>query len=116
MPKRNDRPVVRERPSKKRPQGHGPLVAALAIVSSATSALLLLFLRGPGALLLALRRDAVEVFLAQIRHVHPGVRHLVDRAIAVPDPLPRIRIVLVGRRVVVPRGDHDDSALWEDRR
>ena len=54
--------------------------------------------------------------VGQVDDVHPGVRHFVDGAIAVADPLIRIGIVGVVLRVVVPRADLDHRALREHRR
>ena len=77
--------------------------------------LLLLLLLG-----LTLRLDAVGHALAelgdtllvlsirQVVDVHPGVRHLVDGAVAVADPLFGVGVVLVRLGVVVPGGDVDD--------
>src|SRR5881394_2166521 len=57
-------------------------------------------LHGGGALLLL----GLEVLVVVIRDVQPRVAHLVDGAVAVADPLIRIRVRLVRLRVVVPRG------------
>ena len=58
----------------------------------------------------------LEVLVGHVGDVDPRVRHLVHGAVAVADPLRRIRVRLVGRRVVVPRGDADDGALRQQRR
>src|SRR5262245_57021241 len=53
--------------------------------------------------------------VAQVIDVHPRMRHLVHRAIAVADPLIGIGIVLVGSRVVVVGGNVDHRSLGERR-
>src|SRR5262245_29160312 len=53
--------------------------------------------------------------IAQVIDIHPRMRHLVDSAIAVADPLIGIGIVLVGSRVVVVGGDVDHRSLRERR-
>ena len=55
------------------------------------------------------------IFFADVGDVHPGVRHLIDGAIAPADPLIGIRIVLVVGGVVVPRDRVDDGALGQHR-
>src|SRR5579884_3989201 len=55
------------------------------------------------------------VIFGNIRHVDPGVRHLVDGAVAIADPLVGVGIVGVCRRVVVPGGDMDDGAFGQYR-
>src|SRR5580658_6532669 len=55
------------------------------------------------------------VLVADVGDVHPRVTHLVDRAIAKANPLVRIRVELVGGRIVVPGSDVNDGALREHR-
>jgi hypothetical protein len=62
----------------------------------------LLLLCVPG---LTLRLFGGEILVAHVDDVDPGVRHFVDGAIAPADPLVRIGIALLRRRVVVPRRD-----------
>ena len=56
------------------------------------------------------------VGVVHVGDVHPGVRHLVDRAIAVAHPHVGIGVGAVGRGVVVPPGDLQDGALGQQRR
>jgi hypothetical protein len=49
------------------------------------------------------RRPQAIFVVADVRHVHPRMPHFVDGAVAKTNPLVRIRIVLVGAGVVVPR-------------
>src|SRR5258706_2386777 len=78
------------------------------------SSLLLLILSA--GRLLVLVQPLLIFSVADVNHVHPGVRHLIDGAVAVADPLIRIGVVLVGFRVVVESRDVDDRALRERRR
>src|SRR4029450_12728032 len=43
------------------------------------------------------------VLLVDVEEADPGEAHLVDRPLPVADPVARVRVVLVCRRVVVPR-------------
>src|SRR5258706_4668402 len=63
----------------------------------------------------ALRDEPIELLLIEVGHIHPGVRHLVHRAIAPADPLSRIRVVRIPRGVVVPRCEDDHRALRQER-
>ncbi len=78
--------------------------------------LLLLLLSVAGRLRRALLKELFVFLVGEIHAVHPGVRHLVDCAIAVTHPLVRIRVVLVRLRVVVEGGHVDDRSLREHRR
>src|SRR5438552_1740537 len=63
------------------------------------------------------RLDSLLIIgFVDIEEAHPREAHLVDRALAVAHPIPRIGVVLVGRGVVVPRGDVDDRSRRQDRR
>src|SRR5439155_3724856 len=53
-------------------------------------------------------RALLVLRVVDVEDTHPREAHLVDRALAVADPVARVRVVLVRRRVVVPRGDVDD--------
>src|SRR5438034_1540327 len=67
--------------------------------------------------LLRSRRDALLVIrLLDVEETHPREAHLVDRPLAVADPVARVRVVLVRRGVVVPRGDMDDRPRGQNRR
>src|SRR5688500_4402144 len=69
---------------------------------------LLLLRRGRRRQRLATLFDGGAVVgVVHVGHVDPGVRHLVDGAVAVADPHVRIGVGLLGRGVVVPRGDLD---------
>src|SRR6188474_1800356 len=54
--------------------------------------------------------------VVDVEQADPRKAHLVDSALAVADPVPRVRVVLVGGGVVVPRGDVDDRPRRENRR
>src|SRR6185503_19508556 len=69
-----------------------------------------------GDLRLACRDFLLVVLVAHVGDVDPGVRHLIDGAIAPADPLIRIGVVLVAGGVVVPRGDAEHGAPREERR
>src|SRR5690349_39736 len=57
------------------------------------------------------RVDALLVIrFVDVEQAHPREAHLVDRPLAVADPVARVGVVLVRRRVVVPRGDVDDRS------
>src|SRR5581483_3168278 len=56
------------------------------------------------------------LFVAHRIERQPVARHVVGRAIAEADPVPRIRVVFVGRRIVVPRDDVHDRARRQQRR
>src|SRR5437867_3698282 len=58
--------------------------------SAARIHLLIGFLPGRGALL--------ELGVVYVEEAHPRKAHLVDRALAVADPVARVRVVLVRRR------------------
>src|SRR3954470_514895 len=63
------------------------------------------------------RLDALLVFpFVDVIETHPREAHFVDGPLTVADPVARIRVVLVGRRVVVPRGDMDDRPGRQDWR
>src|SRR5215204_6233783 len=88
-----------------------PAYAARA--TSATAAnVVFLFIR--------LRLSRVEPLfvlrIVDVEQADPGEAHLVDRALAVANPVARVRVVLVGRRVVVPRGHVDDRSRRQNRR
>src|SRR3954453_8696575 len=90
-------------PKKKRERSrrHAPFVVG----RSSESDLLLLLLGVVAGLRLALFKQRIVILVAEIHAVHPGMRHLVNRAIAVTRPLLRIRVVLVRLGVVVEGGD-----------
>src|SRR5437588_1127558 len=54
--------------------------------------------------------------LVDVEEADPRKAHLVDRALAVADPVARVRVVFVRRRVVVPRGDVNDRPGRQNRR
>src|SRR5262245_9978207 len=64
---------------------------------------------------LALLDLHLVILVAQIGDVHPCVRHLIDGPVAPANPLTRIRIGFVARRVVVPRRDAQDGAFRKER-
>src|SRR6266487_4323342 len=66
-------------------------------------------------LLLPRLHALLVVGLVDVEQADPCKAHLVDRPLAVADPVPRIRVVLVRRRVVVPRGDVNDRSRRQDR-
>src|SRR5437763_1784947 len=63
------------------------------------------------------RVDALlEIRFVDVEQAHPREAHLVDRALAVADPVARVRVVLVRGRVVMPRGDVNHRARGQERR
>src|SRR5438034_7152412 len=80
------------------------------------SLLLFVGVRGLRRLRLTLRLQRLVLLVVEVRDVHPGVRHFVDRAVAEAHPLIRIRVVLIRLRVVVPGRHVDDRALRQQRR
>src|SRR5262245_34152964 len=93
--------------------GCAPLRQTNASSITAARANELFIMRKRSLLLLAIGRGRhlrltsvdflVEVVVAHVGDVDPRVRHLVDRAVAPADPLARVGIALLRRRVVVPR-------------
>src|SRR5262245_13764775 len=79
---------------------------------TATSRWLLLILRRPRFA----RGDAVvEVLLIDRVVVQPHVRHVVDGAIPPANPVRRVVVVLVARRIVVPRDDVKNRPRGQER-
>src|SRR6266508_351800 len=66
--------------------------------------------------LLSRRHALLIVRLLEIEQADPRKAHLIDRALSVADPVPRVRVVLVRRRVVVPRRNVNDGAGRQQRR
>src|SRR5260221_288663 len=61
--------------------------------------------------------DALLVLgFVDVEQAHPREAHLVDRPLAVADPIARVRVVLVRRRIVVPGGDVNDRPCRQNRR
>src|SRR5271165_7297902 len=83
-----------------------PSLASEGLLSQAGGLTGLLVLRGP----------LLVVFVAHVGYVHPGMRHFIDGAVAVSDPLIRIWIVLIRGGVIVPGYDVDHGAFGEHRR
>src|SRR3954463_12578653 len=54
--------------------------------------------------------------LVDVEQAHPREAHFIDRALAVSTPVARVRVVLVGGGVVVPRGDVNDRPRRQNRR
>src|SRR5437868_1713346 len=69
---------------------------------------------------LLIRLPGLDAFLVlglvDVEEADPCEAHLVDRPLAVADPVARVGVVLVGRGVVVPRGDVDDRPRGQNRR
>src|SRR4026208_2486320 len=62
------------------------------------------------------RRDSLLVVrLFDVEEAHPRKAHVGDGALSVPHPVCRVGVVLVRRRVVVPRRDVDDRACRKQR-
>src|SRR5262245_24197540 len=56
------------------------------------------------------------IILVKVGQRYPSEAHLVNRALAVPDPVPRIRVVFIVGGVVVPRRDVNDRSGRQERR
>src|SRR3954470_16013980 len=54
--------------------------------------------------------------LVDVEQAHPREAHFINRALAISNPVARVRVVLVGGRVVVPRGDVNDRSGRQNRR
>src|SRR6056300_156291 len=63
----------------------------------------------------ALRKETLILFLAEVSHVYPIMRHFINRAIAPTYPLIRVRVVGIVGSIVMPCRSDDHGALGYDR-
>src|SRR6266566_4286358 len=63
-----------------------------------------------------LRGPSFVVLVADVGDIDPRVPHFVDGPVTKTNPLVRIGVVGISRRVVVPRSDMDHRALRKGRR
>src|SRR6478672_4789845 len=59
---------------------------------------------------------ARELFVGQRVVAHPREAHFIDQAFTASDPVSRVWILRIPRRIVVPRDDMKDGARRQQRR